>query len=113
MFARDSAPNDVANHHNASGNAHASLEGLPLRTLQFRYAVDDRERGINGTFRCIFLGLWVTKINEHTIAHELGDKAVKPSDCAGTSVLITPDQYAHLLRVNGVSQCGRTHQIGK
>ena len=91
MFARDSAPNDVANHHDASGNSNASLERLPVRTFQLGEAVDDRECGINRTFRCILLGLRVTKIGEHTIAHELGDKAVEPGDCASACVLVAPD----------------------
>ena len=113
MFARGSTPNDVANHHDASGNSDASLEGLPLGTFQLHHAVDDPERGINGTFSRVFLGLWVTKISEHTIAHELGDEAVEPGNCASAYILIALDQRAHVFRIDLVSQRCRTDQVGK
>ena len=109
MFARDSAPNDIANHYDASSNTHASLERLRVDTFQLRQTVDDRECGINGTFRRVLLGLWVTKISEHTIAHELGDKAVEPGDCASACVLVAPNQCAHFFRIELVSQRRGTH----
>src|SRR5437879_1727555 len=105
MFARSATPNNVANHHDASGYAHASLESLSVGTFQLHQIVDERKRGINGTFSCIFLGLRITKVGKHTIAHELGDKTVKPGDSPSTSVLVAFDQRAHVFRVDLVSQC--------
>ena len=113
MFARDSAPNDIANYDQARGNADAGFERLPVRTLYLAEAVDNRECGINRTFRCILLGLRITKIGEHTVAHELGDESVEPSDCPSACVLVALDQRAHVFRIDLVSQCGRTDQVGK
>src|SRR5205814_5744052 len=113
MFACDSTSNDVANHDDPSGNADAALESSAVGTFQLHQIVDDRECRVNRTFRCILLGLWVTKIGEHAIAQELGDKAIEPSDCASACILVAPDQRAHFFRVKCASQCGRTHQVGK
>src|SRR6266404_7905793 len=113
MFACDSTSNDVANHDDPSGNADAALESSAVGTFQLHQIVDDRERRINRTFGGILLGLRVTKIGEHTIPHKLGDKTIEPSDCASACVLVAPDQRAHFFWVDGVSQCGRTHQVGK
>src|ERR1022692_509754 len=104
MFARNSTPNDLANHYQASRNAHASLERLPVRTLQLREAVDDCECGINGTLGCILLPLRITKVGEHAIAQELGDKPVERGNCPSTSILVAFDQRAHVFRVDLVSQ---------
>src|ERR1043166_1201445 len=92
MFARDPAPNDISNPHQTRGNADPTLERLPVGTLQLLATVDDRERGINRTLRCIFLGLRIAEVGEHTVAHEFGDETVEPSDCPRAYILIAPDQ---------------------
>ena len=113
MFTRNSSSNDVPNYHDACGYADSRFERLSIGTFQLLEAINNRERGINGTFGCILLRLRITKISEHPIAHELGDKAVKRRNCTRTCVLIAPDERTHFFRINLVSQRSRTHQIRK
>ena len=59
------------------------------------------------------MGQRVAEIRQHAVAHELGKEAIKPGYRTGADVLISPDQRAHILGVDGVGQFCRADQVAK
>jgi hypothetical protein len=53
------------------------------------------------------MGLRIAEIDQDTVAHVLGDKAVKPGDGLGDRAVVVADQLAQILRVMTGRERGR------
>ena len=74
----------LADHYRTGRDADPKLwearRGAPYGASR----LDQREPRENGPYRCVFVGLWIAKIDQSTVAHILGDRTTEPShrNCA-------------------------------
>src|SRR5262249_60340502 len=59
------------------------------------------------------MGLGITEINHHTVAHVFGDEAVETRDCLSDRLVIGVDQVSQILGINLRGQGGRADDIAK
>jgi hypothetical protein len=57
--------------------------------------------------------LGIAEIDQHAIAHILGDKAAKASDGVGDAAMVGADDLAQILGVEAGGQRRRTNQIAE
>jgi hypothetical protein len=57
--------------------------------------------------------LWVTEIDQHPVAHVLGDKAVEAPDRLADRAVVVPDQLPQILRVMTGRERGRANQVAE
>ena len=94
---------------------------MPIRDLQrllgagfdFRDRSDDFQPCSDRPLSVVLMRTREAEIDQHPIAHELGDEAVVARDRARTSVMIDPDNFAHVFRIKPRRQRGRADEIAK
>jgi len=59
------------------------------------------------------MGFRVAEINEHPVAHILGDKTAKAGDGVGDTAMIGADDLAQILGIEAGGQRRRTDQIAE
>jgi hypothetical protein len=57
------------------------------------------------------MGAGETEISKNAIAHEFGDEAVVACNRARTSVLVSANDLAHILRIEPCRQRGRADEV--
>ena len=67
----------------------------------------------HGALRIVFMRLWITKVDQETIAEILRDMPRKALDNLITRVLVGTHHLAVILRVEPPGECGRIHQIAE
>ncbi len=65
------------------------------------------------SFCIVFVRSWPPEVTEHAIAHELCDMALEPTDLSGDSILVSPQQIPHVLRVYSSRERGRADQVAE
>ena len=75
--------------------------------------VDHRQPGADRPLGIVLMRLRVAEIDQHAVAHVLGDKAVEAGDDLGDGAVIGADQLAQILRVEPGRQRGRADQIAE
>jgi hypothetical protein len=92
---------------------------MPIRTFQRLLCgepagrLDDREPGAGRALGVILMRLGVAEIDQHAIAHILGDKAAKAADGVGDTAMVGADDLAQVLGIKAGRQRRRTNQIAE
>ena len=94
---RRTGSNQIADHDEAAGDPEPCVQRLGRSEANDR--VDDGEPGTDRSFRVILVRLGIAEIDQHTVAHVLGNKTVEADDRIGDAAVVLPDQLAQILRV--------------
>ena len=87
----------IADHGEPGGDAEPHAQILSRR--QFADRLDYREASAHRALGIVLMRLRIAEINQHPVAHVLGDKAVKAADRLGDSAVVIPDQLAQILGI--------------
>ena len=91
---------------------------MPIRTLRLLCGepadrVDDREPGADRPLGIILVRLGIAEIDEHAVAHILGDKTAKPADGVRDAAMVGADDLAQILGIEARGQRRRTNQVAE
>ena len=92
---------------------------MPIRTFQrLLYGepadrVDDREPGARRALGVVLMRLGIAEINQHAVAHILGDKTAKAADGVGDAAVVGADDLAQILGIEARRQRRRTDQVAE
>jgi hypothetical protein len=75
--------------------------------------VDDRKPGASRALGIVLMRLGIAEINEHAVAHVLGDKAGEAGDRVGDAAVVGADDLAQILGIKAGRQRRRTNQIAE
>jgi len=106
-----SCADQIANDDEASGDANPNVQRLLCGELADR--VDDRETGAGRALGVVLMRLRIAEINQHAIAHILGDKTAKAADGVGDAAVVGADDLAQILGIEARRQRRRTNQIAE
>ncbi|MGY3035665.1 hypothetical protein ACVIIV_004835 [Bradyrhizobium sp. USDA 4354] len=111
--ARGAFADQLTDNDGAGRDADAGRQHLTMRRCQVLYRRDRGEAGPHGAFGLIFVGAWIAKIGQDTVAHVLRDVPFEPSDRARHRALIGPQDFGHFLRIEPSRERGRVDQVDK
>jgi SAM (Sterile alpha motif) domain-containing protein len=97
LFLRRTGADQIAYHHQPGGDADPQLQRS--RRLELTDGTHQRQAGSDSLFRVVLVRLRVTEVDEHAVAHVLGDEAVEAAYrlcCAG---VIAADDLAQVFGV--------------
>jgi hypothetical protein len=97
--------NQVANHGKPGGDAEPHAQILSPRQLADRR--DHRQPGAHRPLGIVLMRLRIAEIDQHTVAHVFGDKAVETTDRIDDGTVVVADQLAQILRVMTGRERGR------
>ena len=92
---------------------------MPIRTFQrLLYGepadrVDDREPGARRALGVVLMRFRIAEIDQHAVAHILGDKAGKAGDRVGDAAMIRANDLAQILGIEARRQRSRADQIAE
>jgi len=92
---------------------------MPIRTFQrLLYGepadrVDDREPGARRALGVVLMRLGIAEINQHAVAHILGDKTAKAADGVGDAAVVGADDLTQILGIEARGQRRRADQIAE
>ena len=101
----------VADHGEPRGDAEPHAQILAPRQLANRR--DYRQAGPHRPLGIVLMRLRVAEIDQHPVAHVLGDKPIEASDRIGYGSMIIADQLAQILRVMTRRERGRADEIAE
>ena len=113
LFLRRALPDDIANHHDAGGDADANLQTLLRGRVELRDHSDDIEPGPDRALGVFLMGAREAEIGQHAVAHEFGDETVIARDRARTGVLVGANDLAHVLGIKSCRHRGRADEVAK
>ena len=87
----------IADHDDAAGDAEPHTQRL--QRSEPGDCVDDGEPGADSPLGVIFVRLGLAEIDQHAVAHVLGDKAGEARDRVGDTTVIGADHLAQILGV--------------
>jgi hypothetical protein len=74
---------------------------------------DERQSRPYRALGIILVGLRIAEINEHPVAHILGNKPVEPGDRLRDASVVGPDQRTQVLGVELGRERGRAGEVGE
>ena len=93
---------------------------MPTRTCERaraqrgrRTAVDEREPGAHRPLGVVLVRLRVAEIDQHAVAHVLGDEAAEAGDRLGDAAVIGADDLAQVLGVEPGGERRRADEIDR
>ena len=102
----------VADHGKPGGDADPRLAGhAALCNRADR--LDHRQPGAHRPLGIVLMRLRIAEIDQHPVAHVLGDKAVEAADRIGHGAVVGPDQLAQILRVKTRRQRRRADEVAE
>jgi len=75
--------------------------------------VDNRKPGASRALGVVLMRLGIAEINQHAVAHILGDKPTKAADGLGDAAMVGADDLAQILGIEAHRQGCPTDQIAK
>ena len=108
---RRALADQIADRREPGGDAEPHVQILSRGQLADR--LDHRQPGAHRALGIVLMRMWVTEIDQHPVAHVLGDKAVEAPDRIGDGAVILPDQLAQILRVEPRRQRRRADQVAE
>jgi CHASE2 domain-containing sensor protein len=108
---RGTRADQIADDDEASGDANPNVQRLLCGEPADR--LDDREPGAHRPLGIVLMRLRISEINQHAVAHILGDKAVKAADGVGDAAVVGADDLAQILGIEARGQRRRTNQIAE
>ena len=101
----------LADHHQAGRDPDPSRQRLARLRVELHDAVSHLQSRLDRALGLVLVRLRPTEISEHAIAHIFRYMPAPALDHLGATLLISPDQLAHILGVEPRRQLGRAHQI--
>ena len=101
----------IADHGEAGGDAEPHPQILSCRQSADR--LDHRQASAHRALRVVLMRLRIAEIDQHPVAHVLGDKAVEAADRIGHGAVVVPDQLAQILRVKTRRQRRRADEVAE
>jgi hypothetical protein len=108
----DPSPIQIADDHQPGGDPDTRLK-LYRADIKPTDGVDRAQPRSNGALGIVLMRPRVTEINEHAIAHVLGDRAVEPGDDLGDRTVIGGDDLAQILGIEPRRECRRADQVAE
>ncbi len=107
------AADEVADHHEAGGDADSRLTGDSVRQGQASHRPLQSESSPNGMRSVFFVGAWVAEIGEHAVAHVFGDvtSVVRDDVVAGRPKHL--EDMHHVLGIQRIGKRNRADDIAK
>ena len=103
----------VADHDKPGGDADADLQGSAGGGLELRHRLDQRKPGPHRALGVMLVGLGIAEIDQHPVAHVLGDEAADPGDEIGAATVVRTDDLAHVLGVEPRRERGRADEVAE
>ena len=88
---------EIAHHNKPAGNPEPHTQWLGCREPVDR--VDDRQPGADCPLGIVLMRLGIAKIDQHAVAHILGDKTAKAADGVGHAAMVGADDLAQILGI--------------
>ncbi len=104
---------EIADHHEAGGDADAHLELAASGRVEPSDIGDDVEAGAHRPLGIVFVGLRIAEVNQHAVAHVFGDETVEAAHCLGDRPVIGADHLAQLFEVEPRRQRRRADQVAE
>ncbi len=101
----------IADHDQAAGDAEPHIQRLRRRDPADR--VDDGEPGAHRPLGVVLMRLRVAEIDQHAVAHVLGDKTGEAGNRVGDAAMIGADYLAQILGIVAGRQRRRADQIAE
>jgi len=98
LFLRRALADQIAHHHQPGGDPDARLQ-LGRLDIETSDRVDQSQPRPDRPLGVVLMSARVAEIDEHAVAHILGDKPVEPGDDFGHGTVIRGDDLAQILRV--------------
>ena len=92
--------------HHSGRDPDAALQRQLIWTFDLTDRFDDFERGPDGTFGCVLLGLRKSKINKHPVAEVLRDKAFVFFDHRDAFLAVSTQQAKKIFRIEFCTERG-------
>ena len=112
LFLRRALADQIADDHQTGGDpdARVELDGFDIEAAD---GVDDTQPRPDRPLGIVLVGPRIAEIDQDTVAHILGDKAVEPGDDISDSAVIRADDLAQILGIEACRQRGRADQIAE
>jgi hypothetical protein len=112
LFLRRPFANQIADNHQPGRDADARLQrdGFDIEAAD---SVDDTQPSPDRTLGIVLVCSRVAEINQHSVAHILGDKPIEASDDVGDGAVVGGDNLAQILGIEPRRQLGRPDQIAE
>jgi hypothetical protein len=101
-------PDQITHDDDPGGQPNADLQSV--ERLQLADALDQGEPSENRTLGVVLVRLRVAEIDQHPVAHILGDKSGKAADRLRYAAMVYAD---HLTQVFGIKTCGKLRRADK
>ena len=108
---RGTGADQIANDDEAAGDADPHVQRLLCGEPADR--VDDREPGASRALGIVLMRLGIAEINQHAVAHILGDKTAKAGDGVGDAAMVGADDLAQILGIEARRQRRRADQVAE
>ena len=108
---RGALADQIADHGEPGGDAEPHAQILPRRQSADR--LDHRQPGAHRPLGIVLMRLRIAEIDQHPVAHVLGDKAVEAADRLGDGAVVGADQLAQILRVKTRRQRRRADEVAE
>src|SRR4051812_11760878 len=102
---------EIADHHDARGDADADRERLASPRFKPGDGFDDVEPGAYGSLGVVLVSTGIAKIGHNPVATEIRQKTVIGERDARTGSVVGVDHGAHVLRIEPGGERRRTDQI--
>ena len=102
---------EIAHDDDARRDADPGPQRCVRRRCQLGHRIDNRESRAHGTLRIILVAPRPAEIDEHAVAHELGDVALEACNLLGDGILVCGDYLARILRVEPGNKRGRIDKV--
>ena len=108
---RGTRADQIANDDEAGGDADPNVQRLLCGEPADR--VDDREPGAGRALGVVLMRLGIAEIDQHAVAHILGDKTAKAADGVGDAAMVGADDLAQILGIEARRQRRRADQVAE
>ena len=103
----------VADHDQPGRDSNPNLQRRALRCDELRHRVDQREPGLHGALSVMLVCLGVAEIDQHTVAHILGNEPAILLDQCCAAAVIGADDGPQVLGIEPCRKRGRAYEIAE
>ena len=110
-FTSGTVSGQVADDHQAAGNADPYLKPLCDWDSQSRNGFDHLQSGFHRTFSIILVGCWKAEVGENSVTHKACYLAAIAANGTVATALELDEDFAEIFRIEPRGQRCRTHEI--
>jgi len=108
---RGARADQVADHDQPAGDAEPNIQRLRCGELSDR--IDHREPGADCPLSVVLMRFGIAEIDEHPVAHVLGDKAAKATDRLGDNAVVGALDLTQVFGVEADGERRRANQVAE